>query len=280
MWRLSRRKPTTITCLRTKRRYRQHNTRLQGAQLCFLLHAKSIQQLPRFYRSPTQTRYRYSNMRRKTRPTRSWVVFHAFMFVLAGVCRRGPSRERLQGIISTLRSNKVVVCPASDICTFNYSLHSPGTVRQLHHVGNGSTRTFAIIFRGLTRTTRCYQISGTTFHVLGHGLPKPFAFMLATSSNVPSGTLRGQHAVKVHVPNGTIPQTVITTLKYPLVAASIGSSSRIIRCAVSPRLVRRQCNHSITLIVSNNINSGIPAAIISLANSRPRVLHRNGNRLR
>ncbi len=200
--------------------------------------------------------------------------------VLIGVCTRGPGPHRVTGIIGLLHSKTLVICPASAICTVKYSTLGMQTIRGLYRLGKISPQGggLSVMYRSLSGVDRCTLISGAIFGLLHGGLPKPFAFVLPTDDHLP-GVFGGGGRINVHVPSRGITQKLMARLKGPVLSVSIRSRSRLIRCAASPRLVRRGCKGSITVIVSKKCKKARPSAIMGYVSNSFRVIQRKGNGL-
>lgn len=199
--------------------------------------------------------------------------------VLLGLCSGGGGPRSLRQVVSVLGSNKLVVCPASAVCTVNYRKLGRHTVRHVYHVGRVSPHGggLSVVYCSLDDVDRCTGISGGIFGLVGRGLPKPFAFVLGKAGQLP-GVFHGQGRMNVHVPSGGVVQRVTHLLSTPVVAAALPCSrSRSLRCVASPRLVSRGFNSVISLIVSKNVKKVRPSAMMGYARSRPRVIHRKGN---
>lgn len=199
--------------------------------------------------------------------------------VLLGLCRGGGGPTSLRRIISLLGSKNVLVCPASAVCTVNYRKLGRHTVRHVYHLGGVSPGGggLSVVYCSLDGIDRCTGISGDAFGLVGHGLPKTFAFVLGNAAHLP-GVFHGHGRINVHVPSGSVVRRVTHLLSTPVVAAALPrSSGRSVRCYASPRLVSRGFNSVISLMVSNNVNNARNSAMISYAGKRPRVVHRKLN---
>lgn len=197
-----------------------------------------------------------------------------------GVCPRGPGLERVSGIIGVVHSNNLIVCPASAICTVNYSTLGIHTIRGVYRLGNIGPRGdgLSVVYCSLSGLDRCTGIDGTTFGLVGGGLPNTFAFVLPADDRLP-GVCGGEGRMKVHIPSGGVVHALMQRLKGPVLAVSLRSGSRVVRCDASPRLVRRGCRGLISVIVSNNCKNARTSAIVGYAASSFRVVHRKGKRL-
>lgn len=201
---------------------------------------------------------------------------------MLGLCRGGGGPRSLRQVMSLLGSKKLVVCPASAVCTVNYRNLGRHTVRHVYQVGRVSPGGggLSVVYCSLDDVDRCTGISGGVFGLVGHGLPKPFAFVLGKAGQLP-GVFQGQGRMNVHVPSGDVVHRVTHLLSTPVVAAALPRSRRrSVRCIASPRLVSRGLNSMISLIVSKNVKKVRPSAIIGYARKRTTVIQRKGKRLR
>lgn len=182
-------------------------------------------------------------------------------------------------MVQMLRRKKLVVCPASAVCTVKYRNLGRHTVRHVYGLGGVSPHGggLSVVYCSLDGVDRCTGMSGDAFGLVGHGLPKPFAFVLGAKGHLP-GVFGGHGRMNVHMPSGGVVERVYRVLGTPVVAAALPlGSNRSVRCVAAPRLVRRGFNGRMRLVVSKKVKNVRPSAVIGYAGKRTRVMHRNGN---
>lgn len=184
-----------------------------------------------------------------------------------------PSQRAIDQAVAVLQRGGIIVFPTDTGYTMGCDLFRKKTIDRIAFLKRrDAKKPFSFICSDLKELSQFAVVSNRAYRDMRRLLPGPYTFVLPATKMVPRLLVSGRRSVGIRVPHHVVAQSLVTSLRHPIIGTSCTTPEGEDLTDVSE--IKRVYGKSVDLVLDVGSLAMEPSTVIDFTENEPVVIRK------
>jgi len=187
-----------------------------------------------------------------------------YYFMLIKLYPENPDSRKLEGIITTLQKDGIIIYPTDTVYAIGCNMKSQKAIERVCQIigKKPENANLSLICYDLSNIAEyTTPFSNTIFKMMKRCLPGPYTFILNANHNVPKLFQNKKKTIGIRVPDNNIPREIVRFLGNPIITASLRVDDDL-EYYTDPELIHDEYGELVDIVIDGGMGEMDASTII------------------